>query len=360
MSGMRLQDLGWDDEHARAFEPWAQAAQTQPGRVGIAFNYLFRVYVEGGELEAVLSGRLKHRASSRGELPAVGDWVAIRKAPGQDRGAITAVLPRRTRFSRRMAGQVADEQVVAANVDLVFITMALDADFNLRRLERYLLLGHESGAARVIVLTKPDRAAHLEDQVAAVRQIAGDVPVLVVSPKFGQGLEQIAARLTPGSTGALLGSSGVGKTTIINRLVGDESRATQEVRASDARGRHTTSHRELVLLPGGGLIIDTPGMRELQLWEAADAVRETFDDIESLASGCRFTDCRHREEPGCAVKAAVASGDVAESRFQNYLKLQDELAFAAREQDVRAQIEEKRRSRIMGKALKQHLKNKRF
>jgi ribosome biogenesis GTPase len=345
-----LADLGWDDELARAFEPWARTPHTQPGRVAIGYNYLFRISTGDGEVEAVLAGRLKHQTSSRGELPVVGDWVALRKRPDEDRGAIVAVLPRRTHFSRRLSGPVTGEQVVAANVAVVFITMALDGDFNLRRFERYLLLGRESGATPVVLLTKPDRAPDLDGQVAAVRALAGSVPVHVVSPKRGEGLDQIAPYLTSGRTGALLGSSGVGKTTIINRLMGDESRRTRDVRESDDRGRHTTTYRELVLLPGGGLIIDTPGMRELQLWEAADAVRETFDDVESLARQCRFGDCRHRDEPQCAVKAAAEAGDLAEGRLQSYLKLQDELAFTARQQDQRAQIEEKRHGRIMGKA----------
>ena len=356
---MRLSELGWDAALEQAFEPWSAGAHTQPGRVAIEFNYIYRIYLEGGEVDAVLTGRLKHRAASRGELPAVGDWVVIRRRPDEDRATIVAVLPRRTRFSRRMAGHVTDEQVVAANVSVVFITMALDADFNLRRLERYLLVARESGAAPVVLLTKSDRAEDLPAQVAAAAAAVGDVPVHVIRPKAGEGLEQLAPYLAPGHTAALLGSSGVGKTTIINRLTGDDSRRTREVRESDARGRHTTTHRELVVLPGGGLIIDTPGMRELQLWEGSDAVHETFEDIHRLAQACRFTDCRHRDEPRCAVKEAVESGDLPAARLASFLKLQDELAHVAQQQDQRAQLEEKRRARIMGKALKQHLKTKR-
>jgi ribosome biogenesis GTPase len=356
---VRLTDLGWDAAWAQAFEPWKDRPDVLPGRVAIEFNYLYRVYGDAGEVEAVLAGRMKHRATSRGDLPAVGDWVVLRRRRDESRAAIIAVLPRRTRFSRRMAGHVTDEQVVAANGGVVFITMGLDGDFNLRRLERYLLVARESGAAPVVLLTKPDCADDLPAQVAAVGATVGDVPVHVLAPKSGEGLDQLSPYLTPGHTAALLGSSGVGKTTIINRLTGDESRRTRDVRESDARGRHTTTHRELVVLPTGGLIIDTPGMRELQLWEGSESVGETFDDIQTLARACRFGDCRHRNEPRCAVKAAVEAGELAASRFDSYLKLQDELAFVARQQDQRAQIEEKRRSRVMGKALKQHLKTKR-
>jgi ribosome biogenesis GTPase len=249
--------------------------------------------------------------------------------------------------------------VVAANVDVVFIVMALDADFSLRRLERYLLLSHESGAAPVVLLTKPDLADDRIGRVAEVTALAGEVPVHLVSPRTGDGIDRVAAYLAPGRTGALLGSSGVGKSTIINRLAGSDVQKTREVRESDAKGRHTTTHRELVVLPGGGLIIDTPGMRELQLWDVGESVRQTFEDVEALAPGCHFTDCRHRGEPRCAVAAAVEAGRLSRERLDSYLKLQDEIAFVERQQDERAMIEDKRQAKIMGKALKQHLKTKR-
>jgi ribosome biogenesis GTPase / thiamine phosphate phosphatase len=354
-----LESLGWNGDLDRAFQEWAEKRDVQPGRVLIEFNYICRVWCEGGEIEAVRSGRLTHRAESRGDLPAVGDWVVVRKRPDEDRGAIVAVLPRRSWFSRRMAGQVTDEQVVAANVDVVFIVMALDADFSIRRLERYLLLARESGASPVVLLTKPDVGADVPARVAETVSVAGDVPIHVVSPKHGQGLDQVASYLPAGKTGALLGSSGVGKSTIINRLVGRDVQKTRDIRESDSKGRHTTTHRELVFLPNAGFMIDTPGMRELQLWDVRQAVSETFDDIEALAAECRFDDCRHRDEPKCAVKAAVEGGRLPLARLESYLKLQDELAYLARQQDERAQLEEKRRSKIMGKAMKQHLKSKR-
>ncbi|OFW06181.1 MAG: ribosome small subunit-dependent GTPase A [Acidobacteria bacterium RIFCSPLOWO2_02_FULL_68_18] len=342
---MRLTQLGWDEAFAAAFDALEPGAGVQPARVAIEFNYLYRVWTAEGERETTVAGRLKHRARSRSELPAVGDWVAVRTREGQDKGAVIAVLPRRSAFSRKMAGAVTDEQVVAANVDVVFIVMGLDADFNLRRLERYLLLARESGASPVVLLTKPDLNEAAPARLAEAEAVSGSTPVHVVGPKLNTGLDQVAAYLRTGCTGALLGSSGVGKTTIINRLVGQDVRRTREVRESDSRGRHTTAHRELIVLPGGGLMIDTPGMRELQLWDVTEAVRETFDDLEALAALCHFTDCRHRDEPRCAVKAAVADGRLDPRRVESYHKLRGELEELARQQEVRDQREQKRRSR---------------
>ena len=354
---MDLRDLGWDDALRHQFEAWATKPHVQPGRVFIEFNYIFRVYIHGGEIEAVLAGRLKHHATSRAELPAVGDWVVVRMRPGDERGSIIAVLPRRSRFSRRMAGNVTDEQVVAANVNVTFIVMGLDQDYSVRRLERYLLLSRESGAAPVVLLTKPDLGENVEGRLAEVRAIAQDVPVHVLNPRAGEGTDQVLHYLTRGRTGALLGSSGVGKTTLINRFMGTDVRRTRDVRAADSKGRHTTTNRELVVLPNGGLLIDTPGMRELQLWEVGTAVRETFDDIDALAASCHFTDCAHRDEPRCAVKAAVDEGRLAPDRLASYLQLRNELVFLERQQDERAQID-KRRGRIGAKSLRQVLKLK--
>lgn len=374
---MGLTELGWDEDFAARFAPWADLPDVRPGRVLIEFNHIYRVAVgppaafaadaasaakEGGarEIEATLAGRLKHEASSRAELPAVGDWVAVRMRPGEDGGSIVAVVPRRSKFSRRAAGNVTGEQVVAANADIVFIVMALDGDFSVRRLERYLLLTRESGAAPVILLTKPDVCDDPAARVTEVVTLAGDVPVHLVSPRTGQGLDTVAAYLTAGRTGALLGSSGVGKSTLINRLIGTDVQKTLEVRESDSTGRHATVHRQLIALPGGGLVIDTPGMRELQLWDAGGAVRETFDDVEALADACHFTNCRHQQEPRCAVKDAVASGRLVSDRLESYHKLQGEIAFLERQQDERAQIEEKRRSKVITKAANQHIRSKRF
>jgi len=331
---MTLLDLGWDDARAADFQPFAGEA-VQPGRVAVEFNQIFRVYVDGEVIDAVTAGRLKHRAEGRADLPAVGDWVAVRTRPEDDRGVIVAVLPRRSAFRRRAVGAVTREQIVAANVDVVFVVMGLDADYSLRRLERYLSMARESGASPVVLLTKPDLSANVPAAAAAVVGLAGGLPVHVIRPTLGEGFDEVRAHLRPGRTAALLGSSGVGKSTILNRLAGSDVQRTRAVRESDSRGRHTTTHRSLVELPGLGLVIDTPGMRELQLWDAAEAVGDTFEEIEALAAGCQFGNCRHREEPRCAVKAAVTAGQLSPERVDSYLKLQDELARLAQDQDAR-------------------------
>jgi ribosome biogenesis GTPase / thiamine phosphate phosphatase len=278
-----------------------------------------------------------------GDLPAVGDWVAVAARPTEGTGTIQGVLPRRTKFSRKVAWAASEEQVLAANVDSVFLLTSLNEDLNLRRLERYLTLAWESGARPVIVLTKTDLAADVELRLLEVGAIAFGVPVHAISSLTGDGLDVIQSYLEPGKTIALLGSSGVGKSTLVNTLAGHELLAVQEIRQSDGEGRHTTSHRQLVLLPGGGLVLDTPGMRELQLWESADGLGETFADVEELAANCRFNDCAHRSEPGCAVQAALESGTLELGRWTSYKKLQRELAHLERRLDKRLQAEERKR-----------------
>ena len=356
---MTLDALGWSDALEEAFAVWAGRPGLRPGRVAIEFNHHYRVYVEDGERDAVVAGSLKHKVTSRAGMPAVGDWIVLRQPRPDERGAIVAVLPRRSRFSRKVVGHVTDEQVVAANADRVFVVMALDMDFSLRRLERYLLLAREGGAEPIVLLTKPDRCADVDASVAEVAGVAKDVPVHVLNPRSGEGLTPVLDALPPGCTGALLGSSGVGKTTIINRLLGNEVRRTHEIRETDSKGRHSTTHRELIVLPNGGLLIDTPGMRELQLWEADGAVAETFEDVEAFAGGCHFSDCQHRDEPRCAVKAAVASGGLAEDRYEGYVKVQSELALLARQRDERARREDKRQAKIHTKAANLHIRSKR-
>lgn len=347
-----LTPFGWDERWAEAFAPHA-ASGLEPARVAIEYNHIFRLYTASGEVKAQHAGRLLHEATGRHMLAAVGDWVAIDRRPGQGHAVIEAVLPRRSRFSRKVAGDVTEEQIVAANIDVVFLVMGLDHDYNPRRLERYLLLACESGATPVVLLTKADLCDAVADRVTEVRDLAPGVGVFALRALKGEGLEPVAARLPPGQTGALLGSSGAGKSTIINALSGVDVMKTQEVRAHDSRGRHTTRHRQLIVLPGGGLVIDTPGMREIQLWDVSRTMRETFDEIEALAGRCHFTDCRHRDEPRCAVTAAVAAGELAAERLASYLKLQDEQQAIDARKDVRARLDEKRRGRSIGKALKQ-------
>ena len=354
-----LRRLGWDERLAEAFAPHA-AAGLVPARVALEHTHIYRVLTAEDELLARVSGRLRHRAGTRGDFPAVGDWVAIEPAsPTGGDARIRAVLPRTSRFSRRAAGDPTEEQIVAANIDTVFLVAGLDGDFNPRRIERYLLVATESGASPVIVLNKADLAPDAAGAAAAVAASAPGIPVHVVSCRAPDTLESLRAHLGPGRTGALLGSSGVGKSTIVNRLVGYDLLATREVRVADSKGRHTSTARQLVLLPEDhGVLIDTPGMRELQLWDSGEGMAGAFTDIEALSGGCRFRDCRHRQEPGCAVRAAVERGDVSPGRLESYLKLQDEQAHQARQVDQRAQIDEKRRAKAGSKALARRLKDK--
>jgi ribosome biogenesis GTPase / thiamine phosphate phosphatase len=356
-----LRELGWDDEWARAFARDASPG-TVPARVAIEFNHIYKVLTAEGELQAQLAGRLRHAAAGRHELAAVGDWVAVRQTAGERSGTIEAILPRRSRFSRKVAGDLTEEQVVAANIDTVFLVMGLDHDFNPRRLERYLLTSFESGARPVVLLSKADVADDLAARRVEAEAVAPGVPVhatTAVRRELPGGeiaepdVSVIEQYMGIGRTGALLGSSGAGKSTLINALLGEPILKTAAVRASDSRGRHTTRHRQLLVLPGRGLLIDTPGMRELQLWDVADAAKDTFDDINELAAGCHFTDCRHKDEPRCAVKAAIAAGNLPEDRLASYVKLQDEVRAFEAKRDVRAQIDEKRRNRTIHKAQRQ-------
>jgi ribosome biogenesis GTPase len=355
----RLIALGWTPRLEEAFQPHA-AAGLVPARVSLEHTHIYRVLTGDGEWLARVAGRFRHRADTRAEFPAVGDWVAVEPAAHGGDARIHALLPRTSRFSRRAAGDPTEEQVVAANIDTVFLVAGLDGDFNPRRLERYLLVAAESGALPVIVLNKADvlpvdeLAARLED----VRALTPGVPVHAVSCRTPASLARLRDHLGLGRTGALLGSSGVGKSTIVNQLVGHDLLATHEVREADSRGRHTSTHRQLVLLPDGGLLIDTPGMRELQLWDAG-GLPATFTDVAALAEHCRFRDCRHRGEPGCAVAAAVDSGELAGHRLEHFRKLAAEQEQAEREQDQRALIEGKRNSRVASKALRKRLKEKR-
>ena len=361
-----LAEFGWDDGWARRFADEAPA-ETVPARVTIEFNHIYRVVTADGELQAQLSGRLRHQALGRHELAAVGDWVALRPNPQDRTGLIELVLSRRSKFSRKAAGEVTAEQIVAANIDTVFLVMGLDRDYNPRRLERYLLMSYESGAAPVVLLTKADLADDVPARIGEVQAVAPGVPVhatIAVRRALPTGgivepeVAVVEQHLGVGRTGALLGSSGAGKSTLINALIGEPVLKTGAVRASDQRGRHTTRHRQLIVLPNLGLLIDTPGMRELQLWDVTEAAKDTFEDIEELATSCHFTDCRHKDEPRCAVKAAVAGGTLPPDRLASYVKLQDELRELDAKRDARAQIDEKRRGKIAGKSLKQLYKQR--
>lgn len=338
MAALQLSELGWDEAFAAAFEPY-EIQGLVPARVAVRHHGPYVLLTEQGEIGGLPAGRLRED-----ELPAVGDWIAARPVPGEPKAVIEAVLPRRTAFTRKEAWRRSVEQVVAANVDTVFITTSFGHDLNARRLERYLTMAWESGAQPVIVLTKADLAADPVEEALPVEAIAFGVPVHAVSSVTGTGLGALERYLGPGRTVALLGSSGVGKSTLVNRLCGREVLVTRELRA-DGRGRHTTTHRELVLLPGGALLLDTPGMRELQLWEAPEGLAATFSDVEEAASGCRFSDCAHDREPGCAIRAALADGTLDEERWASYRKLERELRALAVRQDARLSAEERKKRR---------------
>lgn len=340
-----LARLGWDEARQQEFDE-LDATSAIPGRVA---------RVDRGVC-TVLGADAVHRATvpPRFTTPAAGDWAAIRPAvPGGDDAIVHALLERRTTFTRQAAGEETIEQVVAANIDVVFLVSALDQRFSLRRLERYLTLGWQSGSTPVIVLTKTDLCDDVEAIVLEAESIAFGVDVLAVSAETGEGLDGIRAYTTGNRTIALLGLSGAGKSTLINRLVGEERLATQDVR-QDGRGRHTTTHRELIALPGGGVVIDTPGMRSVGLWDGdgGAGLEQTFADVQELAADCRFSDCRHEGEPGCAVAAAIAAGTLPAERLESYAKLLRELRFQELKQDKRARSEERKQYRVMNRAMR--------
>jgi ribosome biogenesis GTPase len=328
-----LESLGWDESFADAFRPFEHDGLA-PARVAVEHRTEYIIYTQHGELRAELAGRLRHDE----EHPAVGDWVAVTLRAAEGRATIQAVLPRRSAFVRKVAWAETKPQVVAANVDVAFVVCGLDANFNIRRIERYLTLAWESGAQPVVLLTKADLCAEVELRVYEVESVGFSVPVHPVSAPLGDGVETVRSYIPTGRTAALLGSSGVGKSTLVNALVGEELLTTRELR-EDGRGRHTTTHRQLVPLPNGGLVLDTPGMRELQLWDADSGLETAFQDVESLVGQCRFADCAHGREPGCAVRAALASGALDVERFESWRKLQRELERLARKQDGRSRSE---------------------
>ena len=352
---MNLQLLGWSDFFAHNFERYRTAGYSA-GRIVLAQRGVYTLYTEAGELIAEVSGKLRHQATATQDFPAVGDWVAIAPRTDEQRATIHHILPRKSKFSRKTAGSKTTEQIVAANVDTVFLVSGLDHDFNPRRIERYLILSWESGANPVIVLNKADVCEDIAACIAAVEAIALGVPIIVLSALQQDRLDALQSYLQPGATVALLGSSGVGKSTLTNQLMGTAIQATQTVREADSRGRHTTTYRELLVLPSGGCIIDTPGMREIQIWAGEESLQETFADIERWAKQCRFRDCRHQQEPGCAVQQALTDGWLDEQRFANYQKLQRELNYLARQQDQQAQLAEKQRWKQIHKSLRHHPK----
>jgi len=350
---LELEKLGWTSSLEESFAPFA-ATGLVPGRVSAAHTHLYRVLTRAGDWLAEVTGRLRHEARGPEDFPAVGDWVALQPRPGEERAQVHAVLPRKSAFVRKAAGSATEAQVLAANVDTVFLVAGLDHDFNPRRIERALVLAWESGASPVVVLNKADLGGDIEAPRLAMEAAAPGVPVHVVSGRRGDGMEALEPYLAPGRTVVLLGSSGVGKSTLVNRLLGEDRQPTAEVRPHDQRGRHTTTHRELIALPGGAVLVDTPGLREIQLWATEEGLAGAFEDVARLARGCRFRDCRHRGEPGCAVQAAVAAGELAAERLQSHQKLEAELRHLEVKADLGLQRAQKARWRAIHKAARHH------
>lgn len=352
-----LHTLGWNSLWERA---WEQAGLDglAPARVVRDGREIYALAAASGDHLARPSGRLRHRAADRADMPAIGDWVAVACPTGAGEAVIHAILPRRSAFRRKAAGRRTDEQIIAANIDTTLVVTALDADFSVRRIERYLALAWDSGAAPVVVLSKADLCANVEAHVAEVELAAPGAPVCALSALSREGVAALEPHLPSGRTVALVGSSGVGKSTLVNALLGEDRQAVRDVRGSDCKGRHTTTARELIALPTGALLIDTPGMREVALWGDGEGVDDAFADVDQLAECCRFRDCMHLGEPGCAVQQALVQGELDPGRYESYLEMRRELAFLHRKQDEKASRDHQRQWKKISRWIKDIQKEK--
>lgn len=347
-----LQQLGWNSEWEKHFSQ-IEIHGCIPARVAEENREIYKVFSEAGELLAELAGKIRFQAQSRRDFPAVGDWVLISPRLSEGRATIETILPRKSALLRKAAGKEIEEQVIAANIDTIFLTTSLNQDFNLRRMERYLAIAWESGSTPVVLLNKADLCSDPDSFQQRIANIAPGVPVHAISALTGAGISQLSQYLQPGSTAAFIGSSGAGKSTIINALAGRTLQRVEAIREWDDRGRHTTTTRQMMLLPeGGGIVIDTPGLREIGMWESAEGVSRAFEEIEELASGCRFRDCRHSDEPGCAVLEAVKDRTLSGERLENYRKLTAELRFQESKSNIRIRQAKKAYWKRVSKSIK--------
>ncbi len=326
-----LKDYGWNVYWSNCLQEFGDKT-FKAGRVIVEHKHIYRIMTEEGELLAEVSGKYRFNSKGYEDFPAVGDWVAVSTRPAEGKATIHGILKRRSCFSRKVAGRMIEEQVVAANFDYVFIVSSLNKELNLRRIERYLTLAWESGATPVLILTKADLSLNPEAQSLRLQSVAMGVKVHIISNMDGRGFDDLKDYCSIGKTIVLMGSSGVGKSSLVNRLMGEALLEIQEI-GQDDKGRHTTTFRQLIKLKAGGMVIDTPGMRELQLWEGEEGLSETFADIEALSEKCRFKDCSHNNEPGCGVMAALETGTLSPERYQSYLKLQKEIKYQEKKQD---------------------------
>jgi ribosome biogenesis GTPase len=349
-----LKKIGWDSFFENAFRPF-QGKGFDAGRVAVEHRDYYLVFTKRGEYNAETAGKLHYTSESRADLPKVGDWVVLSFYDDSETAIIHNVLPRKTKFSRKVTGEVTREQIIASNIDTIFVVQALDDTYNIRRLERYLVMAYEGDSMPAVILNKADLCEDLETCVAEVESVAQGIPVLCTSATTGDGLESLCDYAKEGKTLAFIGSSGVGKTTLINNLLGKDVLKTAAVRDKDSKGRHTTARREMLILPKGGVVIDTPGMRELQLWQTEDdaTIMDSYADFTELSAACFFSDCSHLHEKGCAIIEAVSEGNISQERYDGFVKLQKELLQLQEKKIKQLYLEKKKKEKQMGKMMKQ-------